>query len=82
MNTIPFYRPNPTDTQQTKIEESDYQSGIPVDANKKTRIIQRGRQGAPFKTANAGFDFRLNAGVIMNNDDKANYNMEALIGKR
>lgn len=68
---MPTYRENPTDREQTVVEEARSEGGILVFKDKKTRIIIRGRGGAQ-RTQNSGVNIGRNAGVMMPWDDKPN----------
>lgn len=76
---MPTYRVNPENTTQGKsgsigqeqLEEATYEGGVIHHAGDgKTRIIAKGVQTAPHRTANAGSALRNNAGVVMPASDK------------
>lgn len=79
---MPTYRKNPTDVEQGKREEAQFEGGAPVFEDAKTRVAAKGLQTATQKTANAGSSLRNNAGVIMPPDDRPGSIVEELQGKR
>jgi len=72
-------RTDVTDNQQSIIEEAEFDGGVPVFADAKTRVVAKAADGSPYRTANAGTDIRSNAGVVMPHDDTPNrfYNEQA-----
>jgi hypothetical protein len=70
--TQPTYRENVTDKEQDVIEQAEFEGGIGVMQDQKTRVVMKERQGGTERTANAGSDLRDNAGVVMPHDDTPN----------
>ena len=68
---MPTYRANPTDKDQTVLEQAENEGGVSVFEDAKTRVVIRGRGGAQ-RTQNAGTTLRNNAGVVIPWDDKPN----------
>ena len=66
------YRQNTTDRGQDVLEQATYEGGIAVQVDQTQRVIPKGADTAPERTANAGTNFGKNAGVIMPHDDKPN----------
>ncbi len=65
------FRQNPTDNEQSQIEDAAFKGGIAVFDDAKTKTISRGApQAAAQRTANAGSDLGKNAGVVMPIADK------------
>lgn len=70
---MPTNRQNVTDKQQDQIEEAQFEGGVAVFDNGKTRVISKNApQAAAQRTANAGTNLRNNAGVVMPHDDAPN----------
>ena len=70
---MPTYRENVTDRAQDQLEEAQFEGGVAVFEDQKTRVISKlAPQAAAQRTANAGTDLRNNAGVIMPHDDQPN----------
>jgi hypothetical protein len=67
--TQPTDRTNVTDTEQTVIEEAEFEGGAPVFDDGKTRVVAKGAQTATQKTSNGGSNIGSNAGVVMQHDD-------------
>ena len=65
------YRVNPTDREQTVLEEAVSDGGVLVFEDAKTRVVARGRGGAQ-RTQNSGVNIGRNAGVMLPWDDKPN----------
>jgi len=78
---MPTYQANPTDVGQTKREEAEFEGGAPVFDDAKTRVVPKGLNTSPQKTANAGSTIRNNAGVVMPPDDKPGIMVEEVQGK-
>jgi len=74
-------RTNVTDVEQSKLEEAEFDGGIPVFAHQKTRVVAKGAETATQRTANAGSTLRSNAGVVMPHDDVPNRFVETEQGK-
>ena len=52
--TMPTYRANPTDRQQTILETAASEDGIIVDMNAATRVVAKGNQTGAQKVNSAG----------------------------
>ena len=74
------YRANVTDTQQNVLEAAQFEAGVPVFEDHKTRVIARGAQTATQRAAH-GAAIRNNAGVIMPWADVPGRFVETQIGK-
>lgn len=74
-------RKNITDREQDVLEEATFEGGIPVQIDATQRVITKGRQGAPERTANDGAVQPKNAGVVMPHDDNPGRFVEATQGK-
>ena len=74
-------RTNITDREQDQLEEATFEGGIAVQIDQTQRVITKGRQGAPERTANDGLVQQKNAGVIMPHDDVPGRFVENQIGK-
>ncbi len=67
------FRQNLTDRGQSVREEAEFEGGVPVFDDGKTRVISKNApQAAAQRTANAGTNLGSNAGVVMPHDDKPN----------
>ena len=77
------YRANPTDKQQEVLEGATFDQGVPVFVAAKTRVVAKGVQTAPQKTAHGSAvgGQRNNAGVVMPHDDVSNRFANELQGK-
>jgi hypothetical protein len=66
------YRKNPTDKNQNEIEGAAFEQGVPVFTDDKTRVVAKGLQTAPLRTAHSSAQGgeRNNAGVVMPPSDK------------
>ena len=81
--TIPTYRANPTDLQQSKIENVAFSGGAPTFEQDKTRVVAGGAGSATELTAHGTRVGSLgkNAGVVMNIADQPNRFMSDLVGR-
>jgi len=80
--TVPTDRTNVTDKQQSVIEDAEFEGGVPVFVDQKTRVITKGaNKAATERTANAGTNIGSNAGVVMPHDDVPNRFLEETQGK-
>ena len=70
--TVPTNRENITDREQSVIEEAEFEGGVPVFDDGKTKVVAKGAQTSPERTANAGTNIQSNAGVVMPHDDIPN----------
>ena len=75
------FRKNPTDKDQSDIESANFDSGIPVFDDAKTRSIPAGDGGAAPRTSHDAGSYHSNAGVAMPFDDKPNRFYEEQAGK-
>lgn len=68
------YRANVTDRQQDVLEGATFEGGIPVEVDDKTRVIAKGADGSPERTAHqvthGSVNIGKNAGVVMPAADK------------
>jgi len=78
---MPTYQSDVTDQDQSKREEAQFEGGAPVFDDAKTRVVPKGAQTAPLKTANSGSTIRSNAGVVMPHDDAPGRMAEETQGK-
>jgi anthranilate phosphoribosyltransferase len=78
---MPTYQANPTDVGQDKRESSQFDGGVPVFNDAKTRMVPQGANTAPQMIANAGSSIRNNAGVMMSASDTPGRMVEELQGK-
>jgi hypothetical protein len=76
------YRANLTDKAQSELEAATFENGISVFEDAKTRVIAKGVETAPQRTANAGSTIRNNAGVVMPWNDRPDKFLEKTQGKR
>jgi len=83
MYTEPTYRENPTDKGQSVIEEQQFEGGIPVFDNDKTKEVVKANGGAECTQHGVSAQVNLghNAGVVMSHDDKPNSFVCETIGK-
>ena len=77
------YRKNPTDQQQSVLEATAFNAGIPVFEDAKTRVVANGAKGATEKTAHRSSEGGMarNAGVVMPIADVPNSFANELQGK-
>jgi len=78
---MPTYRANVTDRAQTVLETAQFEDGIPVFKDQKTRVVAKGAQTGTQRTQNAGVNLGRNAGVVMPHDDMPNGFPGDTIGK-
>ena len=65
---MPTYRADVTNTGQTQVENAEFDSGVPVFEDAKTRIVASQRGGAA--RVASGTNLNSNAGVVMPHDDR------------
>ena len=79
---MPTNRSNVTDRQQDQLEEAQFEGGVPVFDDGKTKVISKNApQAAAQRTANAGTNLYKNAGVVMPHDDQPGRMVEETQGK-
>ena len=64
------YRANVTDRDQSVLEESAFEGGVPVFEDHQTRVVAKGAQTSLERTQNAGTHLGSNAGVVLSDSDK------------
>lgn len=74
------YRKNPTDKQQSELEQAANDGGITVEVAGKQRVITKVVATAPYRTAH-GATQRANAGVVVPHDDVPGRFVETTQGK-
>ncbi len=72
---------NPTDIGQSQRESAEFDSGVPVFQDSKTRSVQAGDGGAAPRTSHESGSYYSNAGVAMPFNDKPGIDFSGLIGK-
>jgi len=72
---------NPTDLGQSQRESAEFESGIPVLQDGKTRSIPAGDGGAAPRTSHESGSYYSNAGVAMPFNDKPGIDFSGKIGK-
>lgn len=77
------YRKNPTDRDQSVLENATFEGGAPVFVTGKTRVVAKGAQTASQKTSHsaASGSIKRNAGVIMAHDDAPGRFVDVTQGK-
>ena len=72
---------NPTDIGQSQREAAEFDSGIPVFQDDKTRSVQAANSGSAPRASHETGSYYSNAGVAMRFDDKPGIDFSDKIGK-